>query len=217
MIRDGGFDRSFNVYVDSTYANKMTRIYRKNSNLFNEETRQEIRQRKPPLSFPALKGYTPKDRITGPAVILAPSGMANVGSILTHLAAYLPDPNSAVIFVGYQPEGMLGRKLLEGATSVKVGGKMVSVRAKSYYLSSFSGHADYKQIIKWLDKFKRIREIFVVHGQPDSSKALAEYIESHTPFKAIVPKFLQKISLKPMPLPEPKTGVKEADAKAEKK
>jgi len=104
---------------------------------------------------------------------------------------------------------MLGRKLLEGATSVKVGGKMVSVRAKSYYLSSFSGHADYKQIMKWLGNFKRIREIFVVHGQPDSSKALAEYIESHTPFKAIVPKFLQKISLKPPPVIESEATAKE--------
>jgi len=197
LIREGAFDRSFNVYVDSTYANKMTRIYRNNSNLFNEETQQEIRQRKPPLSFPSLKKYTPDERISGPAVILAPSGMANVGSILTHLAAYLPDPNSAVIFVGYQPEGMLGRKLLEGATSANVGGKMVPVRAKSYYLSSFSGHADYKQIIEWLNKFRRIREIFVVHGKPDSSRALADYIEIHTPFKAVVPKFLQKIDLNP--------------------
>lgn len=217
MIREGAFDRSFNVYVDSTYANKMTRIYRKNSNLFNEETLREIQQKKPPLSFPALKGYPPKDRINGPAIILAPSGMANVGSILTHLAAYLPDPNSAVIFVGYQPEGMLGRKLLDGARSVKVGGKMVQVRAKSYYLSSFSGHADYKQVIKWLENFKRIREIFIVHGKPESSRALAEYIESHTPFKAIVPKFLQKIYLKPMPSAESGTGVKKAEREAGQK
>ncbi|MEA1929083.1 MAG: MBL fold metallo-hydrolase [Candidatus Auribacterota bacterium] len=197
MIREGAFECSFNVYVDSTYANKMTRIYRNNSNLFNDETQQEIRQKKKPLAFPALKSYTPKDRIRGPAVILAPSGMANVGSILTHLANYLPDPNSAVIFVGYQPEGMLGKQLLNGASYAKVGGKMVPVRAKSYYLSSFSGHADYKQIMKWLENFRRIREIFIVHGKPDSSRELAEYIESHTPFKAIVPKFLQKIDLKP--------------------
>jgi metallo-beta-lactamase family protein len=202
MIREGAFDRPFDVYVDSVYANKMTQIYRKNSKLFNQETRHEIRQRKPPLFFPGLKQYKPKKRISGPAIILAPSGMATVGAILTHLATYLPDPKSAVVFVGFQPEGMIGRQLLEGATSVKVGGKMVMVRAKSYYLSSFSGHADYKQILEWLDKFKRIREIFVVHGKPDSSLALAEYIESHTPFKAIVPKFLQKIYLKPNPTVE---------------
>lgn len=213
LIRNKEFDRSFNVYVDSVYANKMTRIYRKNSNLFNEETRQEIRQRKPPLSFSALKEYKPEERISGPAVILAPGGMATVGSILTHLATYLPDSNSSVIFVGFQPEGMIGRKLLEGAKSVKVGDKMVTVRAKSYYLSSFSGHADYKQIVAWLKKFNRIREIFVVHGQPDSSRALAEYIEAHTPFKAMVPKFLQKVYLIPPPAIAPETGAKEGGEK----
>ncbi|MDP8215522.1 MAG: MBL fold metallo-hydrolase [Candidatus Euphemobacter frigidus] len=197
MIRDKKFDRSFNVYVDSIYANKMTRIYRKNSQLFNEETKKEIRQRKPPLSFPTLKEHKPEEKIIGPAVILAPSGMANVGSIRTHLTNYLPDPDSVVIFVGYQPEGMIGRKLLEGAKWMKIGEKTVPVRAKSYYLSSFSGHADYHQIITWLKNFQRIREIFIVHGQPDSSKYLAEYIEAHTLFKAMVPKFLQKIYLTP--------------------
>lgn len=197
MIREGAFDRPFNVYVDSIYANKMTQIYRNHYELFDEKTRREIREKEAPLSFPALKEYHTGERIRGPAVILAPSGMVNVGSVLNHLAEYLPDPNSAVIFVGYQPEGMLGSKILKGANSVKVDGKMVPVRAKSYYLSSFSGHADYKQIVDWLNNFKRIGEIFIVHGKPESSQALADYIGAHTPFKAIVPKFLQKIYLRP--------------------
>ncbi|MFH1038212.1 MAG: MBL fold metallo-hydrolase [PVC group bacterium] len=210
LIRDKKFDRPFNVYVDSVYANKLTNIYRKHSQLFHDDIRQEIRERKQPLSFPALKEYKPDERISGPAVILAPSGMVNVGSVLTHLAKYLPDPDSAVIFVGYQPEGMMGRQLLDGAESVKIGGKMVPVRAKSYYLSSFSGHADYRQIIDWLKKFKRIGEIFVVHGQPDSSQALAERIEAETPFRAAVPQFLQKIYLKPILEEHPEVSLEKA-------
>jgi len=73
--------------------------------------------------------------------------------------------------VGFQPKGMLGRKLIDGARRVEIDGESVPVRASIYYLTSFSGHADYRQIINWLKHFQYIGKIFIVHGKPDSSQA----------------------------------------------
>lgn len=195
LIKEKAFQRSFPVYVDSIYANRMTRIYRKNTRLFNQAAQETIRGEDPPLFFTGLKETKPRDKIIGPAVIIAPSGMVNVGSIRKHLQTYLPNPYSSVLFVGFQPKGGLGRKLLEGAKRVEIDGKNVPVRASIYYLTSFSGHGDYRQIVSWLKDFQRIGKIFIVHGKPDSSRDFAKYIEAHTPFKAYVPKFLEKIYL----------------------
>jgi len=195
LIEGRSFDRSFDVYVDSRYANRITEIYRDNPELYDEETRAAMKIRDLPLSFRGLKEYKPRQPLTGPAVIIAPSGMVNVGNIQEHLKRYLPDPRSAVIFVGFQPEGMLGRMILDGTKWVYIHGEKIPVRASAHYLSSFSGHADYSQIIEWLNKFKRIGKIFVVHGQPDSSRDFARSIEAQTPFEAYVPRFLEKIYL----------------------
>ena len=90
LIRNHAFSRSFPVYVDSVYANRMTRIYRKNTSLFSPEARAEMAGENPALTFPGLKETKPRGRISGPAVIIAPSGMANVGSIRQHMKDYLP-------------------------------------------------------------------------------------------------------------------------------
>jgi len=203
LIREGAFDRPFEVYVDSEYANRLTAVYRRYSHLFRDEVQEEIRSGKRPLSFPALKNYPPRGKIAGPAVILAPSGMATVGAIRDHLANYLSDPKSAVVFVGFQAEGSLGKDILERKFAVRIDKKMVPVRASTHYLSSFSGHADYRQIIDWLNKADRIGHIFINHGQPESSAALAERIRAETPFEATVPAFLDKIYLDTV-LPEEK-------------
>ncbi|MDP8236723.1 MAG: MBL fold metallo-hydrolase [Candidatus Erginobacter occultus] len=203
LIREGAFDRSFNVYVDSEYANRLTGVYRKNSRLFNDDIQAEIRAGKRPLSFPALKQFPPRGKINGPAVILAPSGMATVGAVREHLTNHLSDPASTVIFVGFQADGSLGKEILDRKSLVRIDKKMVPVRASSHYLSSFSGHADYRQIGAWLNQAKRVGHIFIIHGQPDASEGLAEYIQAETPFKATVPKFLQKIYLDTI-LPEEK-------------
>ena len=195
LIRGKAFIRSFAVYVDSIYANRMSRIYRRNTRLFNRAAREEIKAENPPLTFSGLKESKPREKIIGPAVIIAPSGMVNVGSIRKHLQTYLPDPYNSVIFVGFQPAGMLGRKLIDGAKRVEIDGQSVPVRASIYSLSSFSGHADYRQVVRWLKHFQRIGKIFIVHGKPDSSRDFAAYIEAHTPFHAYVPKFLEKVYL----------------------
>ncbi len=195
LIREGAFDRPFDVFVDSKYANRLTGVYRKYSHLFREEVQSEIRAGKRPLSFPALKNFPPRSTINGPAVILAPSGMATVGAVRNHLTNYLSDPKSAVIFVGFQASGSLGKDILDRKYSVRIDKKTVPVRAGTYYLSSFSGHADYRQIIAWLKQARRIGHIFLNHGKPADSQGLAKHIKTETSFSVTIPRFLQKIYL----------------------
>lgn len=210
LIREGAFDRPFDVYVDSKYANRLTDVYRKYPQLFREEVQAEIRVGKKPLSFPALKNFPPRSTIPGPAVILAPSGMATVGAVRNHLTNYLPDPKNAVIFVGFQASGSLGKDILDRKYSVRIDKKMVPVRAGTYYLSSFSGHADYRQIIAWLKQAKRIGHIFINHGKPDDSQGLSDHIQAETQFQTTVPSFLQKIYLDTI-LPKEKAKEGEGD------
>ncbi len=195
LIREDAFDRTFNVYVDSPYANRLTGIYRQHYHLFHDDIREEIEDRRLPFSFPGLRSFPPRGRIPGPAVILAPSGMADTGAVREHLANYLPDPNSSVIFVGYQAPGSLGREILEGKSPVRIDRRTVPVRAEAHYLSSFSGHADYRQIGEWLNRSDRIGHIFIIHGQPEASAGLKRHIEEVTPFPASVPAFLDKVYL----------------------
>jgi metallo-beta-lactamase family protein len=200
MIEGRLFDQGFDVYVDSKYADIVTRLYRQNSRLFDAETQAAMRMRDLPLSFPGLKESKPPDPLSGPAVIIAPGGMATTGNIRKHLVKYLPDPRSAVIFVGYQADGSLGKSLLDGAQTVEIDGRRVPVKASSYYLSSFSDHADYLQITAWLKKFRRLGTVFLVHGQPDALRDFKKHIEAQTGISTYVPHFLEKITLKGRPV-----------------
>ncbi len=200
MIEDKLFEQSFPVYVDSKYANTITDIYRRSSRLFDAETQAAIRQRDLPLSFPGLHEGKPPDPLPGPAVIIGPGGMGTTGNIRKHLAKYLPDRRSAVIFVGYQGEGSLGKILLEGAESVEIDGRRVPVGASSYYLGSFSDHADYLQMTAWLKKFRRLGKVFLVHGQPDALRYFRDYISAQTGIPVYVPSFLEKVYLEGRPV-----------------
>lgn len=189
LVEDGLLRAAWPVYVDSVNANWVSGLYRRYGELYDAETAAALAGGDLPLDFKGLKEQRPQDPLLGAAVIIAPSGATTTGRILDHLARYLPDPRSAVIFVGYQPEGGLGRRILDGEKSVTIGGARVPVRAKAYYLGSFSDHPDYKQILAWLRKGALPQRAFVVHGQPESSRHLKDLLESELNIPAQVAEF----------------------------
>ena len=135
--------------------------------------------------------------VKGPAIIISASGMLQGGRILHHLQQRLSKPENTVLFVGYQAEGTRGRALLEGKKEVKIHGQKISVNAKIENISGFSGHADYNEIIAWLMGFNRPpKKVFIVHGEPDASKALAEKIKSKFGWDTVIPEFKQTFELK---------------------
>lgn len=135
--------------------------------------------------------------VEGPAIIISASGMATGGRILHHLTRLLPDARNTVLFVGYQGEGTRGRKILDGASEVKIHGDIVPVRGKVEYVSGFSGHADYEEIEAWLSGFPRAPErTFLVHGEGTAAHALAARLRARLGWQVDVAQDGQSVPLR---------------------
>ena len=116
--------------------------------------------------------------------------------MLHHLKFRLPDPRNTVLFIGYQPVGTRGQKLRDGAPEIKIHGEMIPVRAQIRNLEAFSGHADYKGTLRWLKMFERPpRMTFIVHGEKDSSEALASEIRRSLGWKTHIPELFETCKL----------------------
>ena len=130
-----------------------------------------------------------------PKIIIAASGMATGGRILTYFVQYLGQPSATVLLVGYQSEGTRGRALLEGAKEIKLYGKYFLVRAEIKNLEGLSAHTDQKGLIDWMSGLKAEPEhIFIVHGEHNSSVGLKNKISEVYGWNAAIPK-LNQISL----------------------
>ncbi|MBI1800971.1 MAG: MBL fold metallo-hydrolase [Chloroflexi bacterium] len=126
--------------------------------------------------------------LSGPAVIISASGMLTGGRILHHLKWRLPGGNNAVLFVGYQAEGTRGRLLLEGAKAIRIHGETVPVKARIIQAHALSGHADRAEILHWLSGSSRApRRVFITHGEPRASQALAAAIHTELGWETEVP------------------------------
>jgi metallo-beta-lactamase family protein len=125
--------------------------------------------------------------LRGPLVVISASGMATGGRVLHHLRARLPDERTTVLLPGFQAAGTRGRALQEGARTLRIHGEDVPVRAKVVTLDGLSAHADRDDLLRWLSGFRRPpRRTFVVHGEPDASRALAAAIERRLGWRASV-------------------------------
>lgn len=132
----------------------------------------------------------------GPMVILAGSGMATGGRVVHHLKAFAPDPKNAVVFAGFQAGGTRGAKMLGGAETVRIHGEDVAVRAEVSVLSNLSAHADYTEVLRWLDHFRSPpRKTFITHGEPSASDALRGRIKQAKGWDCLVPEHLEEVEL----------------------
>ncbi|UCC78768.1 MAG: MBL fold metallo-hydrolase [Candidatus Zixiibacteriota bacterium] len=130
------------------------------------------------------------------AIIIASSGMVTGGRILHHMLHRLPDEKNTVLFIGYQAKGTRGRTIVEKAESVKIHGRQIPIAAKIESILGFSGHADYNEILAWLTGFNRPPEMtFIVHGEPESSQAMAEHIKSNLGWDVTIPEFGQSFEI----------------------
>jgi metallo-beta-lactamase family protein len=122
------------------------------------------------------------------AIIISASGMVTGGRILHHLKERLSQPQHTVLFIGYQAQGTRGRTILEGKESIKMFGQEVPIKAKIERIDGFSGHADYLELLAWMMGFNRKPEkVFLVHGEPDASNAMADHIRKHFKVDVTVP------------------------------
>lgn len=183
------------VYLDSPLAIKITDIYKKYADYFDKETLRILKKEKTFFAFPwliktlATEESKKINDVKPPKVIIAGSGMSQGGRILHHEKRYLPDPKSAIIFIGYQTRGSLGRKIQEGAKTVKIHGEEVAVHCRIVTIEEYSAHADQAQLMDWLRPMRfDLEKVFVVQGEEDSSGTLALKVVNDLAVKAVVPK-----------------------------
>lgn len=192
------------VFVDSPMAIKATSVFQKEDpNNFDEETQELINKGENPLTFPSLKIASSTEdskainTFDGSCVIISASGMCSQGRIKHHLKYNLWRSESTVLFTGYQAGGTLGRSIVDGAKTVTIFGEKISVKARIEQFSNLSGHADQSGIIRWLDHFdkKRVKEIFVVHGEKESTIFFQNYIKKELGLPAYAPIYGEEIEI----------------------
>lgn len=192
---EGGEMEPIPIYLDSPLASRVTPIFRTYSEYFNAEASQRIASGDDLFTFPGLTIIGNKNaseaihREGDPKVIIAGAGMSAGGRIRSHERAYLSDPKTTVLFVGYQAPGSLGRRLQDGATQVTIDGEPIRVRAHIASLTGYSGHADRDQLLTFVEHAgDSLEEVFVTMGETKASIFLAQRIKDFLGVTATVPK-----------------------------
>ena len=190
------------VYVDSPLAISATEVFKENTNLFNEETQAIINQGDNPLEFDGLKFTRTADESkmlnasNESSIIISASGMCEVGRIKHHLKHHLWEPNSTILFVGYQAPGTLGRRLVDGEKKVKIFGEEIAVNARIEYIEGYSGHADQEGLMNFVYSFTNPpKHIFLVHGEPEGQIVLKDKLEESTNIPITIPDFGESYEL----------------------
>jgi metallo-beta-lactamase family protein len=192
------------VYLDSPLAIKATEIFRKNKKYYDEGARAIVDQGFDPFNMPNLR-FTPTteesiaiNSASGPAIVIAGSGMCNAGRIKHHLKHNLWRDGASIVFVGFQAKGSLGRKIVDGERRVKVLREDVTVKAKVFTIGGFSAHADQNDLMEWVGNFRTSRpKIFVVHGETKASETLANLIQEKFRLSARIPKWKETLTFVP--------------------
>lgn len=193
---------SIPVYVDSPLAISATEVFKENMNLFNEETQAIINEGDNPLEFAGLKFTRTADESKAlnasqeSSIIISASGMCEVGRIKHHLKHHLWEPNSTILFVGYQAPGTLGRKLVDGEKKVKIFGEEIAVNARIEYIEGYSGHADQEWLMNFVYSFTNPpKHIFLVHGEPEGQVVLKQKLEENTSIPITIPDYGESYEL----------------------
>lgn len=191
------------IFVDSPLAIDATAVFRLHPELF-DRTEKMIESTTALFDFPLVQ-YTRDvaeskklNLMNGPAVIIAASGMAESGRILHHLANGIGDHKNVVLFVGYQGDSTLGRRIQDGAKVVKIFGEEMPVRASVETIGGYSAHADRDELRAWVRRMQGpIHRAFVVHGEPDATLAMAQLLREEGIRTVDIPRLGESFELAP--------------------
>jgi metallo-beta-lactamase family protein len=192
------------VFIDSPLATKITKVYEKDSSYLNETVREQISDGDNVFKFPRLK-FTIRpdeseriDMTPNPKIIIAGSGMSNGGRVVNHERDHISDPNAAILFVGYQSVGSLGRQIQDGAKEVTIHGQKMRVKAKIESIEGYSSHKDSDGLLSFVEKASEsgvLKKVFVVMGELKSSLFLVQKIKDNLDVNAYHPEYEEKIDL----------------------
>jgi len=184
----------FPIYLDSPMAIEATIIYGRNNELFDAEALEMVESGELRRS---LSGAVPckspgesrgLNDVKGPSLIMAGSGMCNGGRILHHLRHNLPIPETAVLMVGFQSHGTIGRRLVDGAKAIRIFGEEIPVRASIHTMGGFSAHADQNGLLDWYSVVAPSRpRTIITHGEDRARNVFSGLIEKRFDVKAECP------------------------------
>jgi metallo-beta-lactamase family protein len=187
------------TFLDSPMAVEVTKVFEQSKKYFDEETQRLFKDSQSPFDFPGLKlvesveGSKAINLIKGSAVILSGSGMVTGGRIRHHLIREISRPESALLFVGYQAAGTLGRRILDGVSPVQIFGQSYPVRIRLESLEGLSAHAGMSDLHRWLNNFKSPpKRIFLTHGEEASISSIQSYLSSMGGWSVTAPVYLEE-------------------------
>ena len=178
------------IYIDSPLALEATKIYESHIDYMSEAVNAFSNS---PFKMPnlhlvsSIEGSIALNHTATPKVIISASGMCEAGRITHHLKHNLWRHNTHVIFIGYQADGTLGRKIIDGERMVRILDSDVMVNAKIHDLHGFSGHADEVHLIEWIRPINGLKHVFINHGEPMSRLSLSKNISEFSTAQVHLP------------------------------
>ncbi len=190
------------VYLDSPMASKATAVFKQYPTFYDEDARRLLEKGDDPFHFPGLVAVDSAEeskRLISKkgVVIIAGSGMCTGGRIVHHIKNHIEKENTHMIFVGYQVEGTLGRKIVEKSPEVRVMGQTLQVKAQIHTLGGFSAHGDQRDLRYWLRSFGHSpKRIFIVHADEEIAIGFGTNIKSELGVDVDIPKLNEEFDLK---------------------
>ncbi len=191
------------VAVDSPMAAAATTVYANRTEEQDEEYASVLGTQRHPLRTHSMVAASSRDEskrlngVTGARVIISASGMMTGGRVLHHALRLVPDPEATLVFVGYQAAGTTGRRIQDGEPEVKILGQWIPVRCRITKIGGFSAHADWQEVLRWLEGIKDggPRRAFLTHGEPEAANAMAGHIKEKFGWDVHVPQYGERIEL----------------------
>jgi metallo-beta-lactamase family protein len=198
FIRNGSIPQ-IPIYIDSPLAISATEIYKRNSDCYDQETKDLLLGGENLFDIPGIL-YTRTTESSKainedprPGIIVSASGMCDSGRIQHHLKHHLWRKGSHIIFIGYQAKGTVGRRIVDGAKTIRLFGEEIAIHAHIHTLGGFSAHADQKGLLDWVSQIRNPRlMIFVTHGEEKISIGLSQLIRERFHIHTAVPQWREK-------------------------
>jgi len=194
MQEDGKLPKC-RVFLDSPLAIKATRLYNKYPVHLSDEVQEHALNDNDPFSFASLELTTTVEesrlinKVKERTIIIAGSGMCHGGRIMHHLKHRLWNQDNTVIFVGFQVDGTLGRKIIDGDEYVKIYGEDIVVKAQIQTINGFSAHADQDDLIEWIGSCKELKNLYLIHGEMDKMELFGKKIKEKLNYDATIMKY----------------------------
>ena len=201
-LEDEGVIPSMPVVVDSPMAAQATQVYNRFSEEHDEEYASILAKKIHPLKTDWMQTASTREEskrlntMKGARIIVSASGMLTGGRVLHHALRIVPDENATLIFVGYQAAGTAGRRIQNGEKEVRILKQWIPVRCHIESVQSFSAHADWKTVLRWLSGLPNTPlAVFTTHGEPDAAAAMAKHIHERFGWNVVVPQYHQTVEL----------------------